>query len=235
MNPTTETEQERIRKVYRAWHGGKPVAAYSWHRPEVMEQVAAQTRVIGQLLASTLGPDLWERRALDVGCGTGRFLRQLIQWGADPAKLAGTEYQQDRLDDARLRTATGVYWHLGDLDFAASASFDLVTANTVFSSILDDAASAALAQEMWRVLKPGGWCLIFDFRYNNPANANVRKVTSSQLRSYWPASAHRHQTLQLAPPIARRLAWAPRLATDLLATLVPPLRSHFVYMCRKGS
>lgn len=231
---TTQTEQDRIRAVYRAWHGGKPIPEYAWHRPEIMEQVAAQHRVIGRLLASTVGPDLSALCALDVGCGSGRFVRELIGWGADPARLAGTEYQEDRLEQARLRTAAGVRWHLGDLDFAASHSFDLVTAHTVFSSILDDGASKALAQEMWRVLKPGGWCLIFDFRYNNPANRNVRKVTRAQLASYWPASAHHYRTLQLAPPIARRLAAAPRLVSELLVTLVPVLRSHFVYMARKG-
>jgi SAM-dependent methyltransferase len=228
-----QSEQDRIRDVYRAWHGGNPIPEYAWHRPEVMEQVATQNRVIGQLLAATLGPDLASVSALDVGCGTGRFLRQLIGWGAQPSKLAGTEYQEDRLEEARLRTAAGVYWHLGDLDFAPARTFDLVAANTVFSSILDEGARAALALEMWRVLKPGGWCLIFDFRYNNPANSNVRKVTLSQLRSYWPASDHHYRTLQLAPPIARRLARAPRLTTELLVTLMPGLRSHFVYMGRK--
>lgn len=234
MEPTNQGEQERIRAVYRAWHQGKPVPEYCWHRPEVMEGAAAQHRVIGQMLASTVGPALSELRVLDVGCGTGGFLRQLIGWGAEPGKLAGTEYQEDRLEDARRRTAAGVHWHLGDLDFAAPQSFDLVAAHTVFSSILDDSVSRSLAQEMWRVLKPGGWCLILDFRYNNPANPNVRKVTRRQLDAYWPGLAHRYQTLQLAPPIARRLARAPRLATELLVTLVPPLRSHFVYMARKG-
>lgn len=232
--PAPQSEQDRIRAVYHAWHGGKPVPEYAWHRPEVLAQVAAQNRVIGQLLASTIGPDLSNVRALDVGCGTGRFVRELIGWGANPANLAGTEYQEDRLAAARQRTAAGVLWHLGDLDFAAPHTFDLVAANTVFSSILDDDTSSALAREMWRVLKPGGWCMIFDFRFNNPANSNVRKVTRRQLESYWPASSLHYRTLQLAPPIARRLARAPRLVSELLVTLVPVLRSHFVYMARKG-
>ncbi|MET0857500.1 MAG: hypothetical protein ABWY27_12170 [Telluria sp.] len=39
--------------------------------------------------------------------------------------------------------------------------------------------------------------------------------------------------LMLAPPIARRLARAPYLVTELLAALLPPLRSHFIFMARK--
>lgn len=228
-----QAEQDRIRSVYRAWHGGERIAFYDWHRPELMEQVAARCRVVGTLLAATVGGELDNLRVLDVGCGTGGFIRQLIGWGAQPDNLVGTEYQADCLEEARSRTASGVHWHLGDLDFAAEHTFDLVVANTVFSSILDEGTRASLAAQMWRVLKPGGWCLIFDFRYNNPANSNVRKVTRSQLHSYWRASACHYRTLVLAPPLARRLARAPRMARELLTTLVPGLRSHFVYMGRK--
>lgn len=227
------TEQERIRSVYQAWHGGANLAPYAWHRREVMDQWAAQCRVAGTLLARTVGTDLSGLRIADVGCGSGGFLRQLISWGARPDNLTGTEYQEDRLAQARLATAQGVSWHLGDLDVLPSGSQDLVIANTVFSSILDELARVALAGEMWRTLKPGGWCMIFDFRYNNPSNPNVRKVGRSQLQRYWPSDTHRYRTLLLAPPIGRRLARAPRLLSELLVSLLPLLRTHFIYIARK--
>ena len=226
-------EQERIRSVYRAWLADERVHAYAWHRADIMEQHAARLRVAGSMLASTIGPDLARLRIVDVGCGSGGFLRQLINWGADPAKLAGTEYLQDRLEQARLRSAPAVRWHLGDLDFTPAGSVDLVIANTVFSSILTPCARAALAADMWRALAPGGWCMLFDFRYNNPHNPNVRRVSRAELSQWWPAERQRYQSLLLAPPIARRLAGAPRLLGELLTTFVPPLRSHFIYMGRK--
>lgn len=226
-------EQERIRSVYQAWLGQHRIAAYAWHRPDVMEQQAVRQRVAGAMLAGTLGTDLSGVRVLDVGCGSGRFLRQLIDWGADPARLVGTEYLPERLALARARSAPGVRWHLGDLDFAPAASFELAVANTVFSSILDDAARAALASEMWRTVMPGGWCMVFDFRYNNPRNDQVRKVDWRQLQRFWPSPVRRHQTLLLAPPLARRLVRAPRMVGELLATMAPVLRSHFIYMARK--
>lgn len=233
--PNTESDEKaRIRAVYREWHGGKELAPYAWHRPEVMEQDAARCRAAGVLLAATVGHDLSRLRIVDVGCGSGGFLRQLISWGARPGNLIGTEYQEDRLDQARAATARGVHWHLGDLDIFDDGSLDLAVANTVFSSILDEQMRHQLALEMWRVLKPGAWCMVFDFRYNNPANPNVRRVSRPQVRQYWPAAAgHHYQTLLLAPPIARRLSRAPRLVSDLLATFVPPLRSHFIYMAQK--
>lgn len=233
MGPIDEkTEQARIRAVYQTWLSNERISAYAWHRPEVVEQKAHRDRVVCELLARSLGPDLSGVRVVDVGCGSGGFLRQLIDWGADPQRLIGTEYQPDRLELARLRTAPGVRWHLGDLDFAPDASFELAVANTVFSSILDDCARAALAAAMWRTLMPGGWCMVFDFRVNNPRNREVRRVSRAELARYWPGSECLYRSLLLAPPIARRLAWAPPLLTELLAA-APFLRTHFVYMVRK--
>lgn len=227
------TEQDRIKAVYRAWLAEERIAAYAWHRSDIIEQDAARRRATAALLVQTLGPDLGKLRVVDVGCGSGGFLRQLVDWGADPCRLAGTEYQEQRLVLARMRSAPGIRWHLGDLDFAAPGSFDLVVANTVFSSILAADARIALARDMWRSVAPGGWCMLFDFRYNNPRNPNVRRVTRAELRRMWPALESRYRTLLLAPPIARRLARAPRIVAELLATFAPPLRSHFIYMARK--
>ena len=226
-------EQQRIRAVYQAWLAQERIAQYAWQRPEVIGQEASRRRVAGALLAQTVGPDLSHLRVVDVGCGSGGFLRQLIDWGADPARLVGTEYLGERLDLARLRSASGVRWHLGDLDFAPDASFELAVANTVFSSILDDCARAALAAEMWRTVMPGGWCMVFDFRFNNPRNKEVRRVTRAELARFWPSDTSHYRSLLLAPPIARALAVAPRLVSEVLDTCAPFLRSHFIYMARK--
>jgi SAM-dependent methyltransferase len=228
-----QAEQERIKHVYRQWHGGAALARYAWHRPEIVRQSAARARTLATLLAGTVGRDLSAVRALDVGCGNGGFLRQLIDWGATPAHLAGTELQPDRLDHARVHTAPGVRWHLGGLDAFADGSMDLVSANTVFSSILDDDLRRVLAAEMWRVLRPGGWTLIFDFRYGNPRNPNVRKVGDVELLRFWPAERRQYRSLVLAPPLGRALAGLPWLLPELLAALLPLLRSHFIYMARK--
>lgn len=229
-----QIEQARICSVYRHRRHGATIAQYAWHRAEVLQQTAVRSRILAPLLVKALGADLSSAHILDVGCGSGAFLRQLISWGADPAKLTGTEFQQERLDYARRHTAAGVHWHLGGLNLTSADSVDLVSAETVFSSILDPELRHHLASEMWRITKPGGWCMIYDFRYDNPHNKNVRKLTRTELRSYWCAGEIRYRTLLLAPPIARRLAWCPHPVTELLTTLFPFLRSHFIYMARKS-
>ena len=228
-----QAEQERINHVYRQWHGGGALARYAWHRPEIVRQAAARSRALTSLLTATVGPDLSAVRVLDVGCGNGGFLRQLIDWGATPAHLAGTELQQDRLEQARARSAPGVRWHLGGLDPFPDDSMDLVSANTVFSSILDEDLRRKLAADMWRVLRPGGWAMIFDFRYGNPRNPQVRKVSDVELLRFWPAEQRQYRSLVLAPPLGRALAGLPWLLPELLSALVPLLRSHFIYMARK--
>jgi SAM-dependent methyltransferase len=228
-----QAEQERITRVYRGWHGGAALARYAWHRPDIVFQHAMRTRVLSRMLATNLGTDLGAKRVIDVGCGTGSFLRQLIDWGATPANLLGTELQQDRLDLARVRSAPDVRWHCGPLSALPDDSADLVSANTVISSVLEPELRQRLAGDMWRVLKPGGWCLVFDFRYNNPRNPHVRKLTRAELAGFWQGQRPHYQTLLLAPPVGRALAALPALVTETLAALAPPLRSHFMYMVQK--
>jgi ubiquinone/menaquinone biosynthesis C-methylase UbiE len=227
------TEQERIARVYREWNGGAALPRYAWHRAEILQQNAARIRTFTALLGQTVGFDLAPLHILDVGCGSGQFLRQLIDWGANPAHLTGTEFQPERLAAARRGTRPGVRWHLGGLDALPDGSVDLATAQTVFSSILDDGARRALAADMWRVLRPGGWCMVFDFRFNNPRNRNVRKVTRTELHAWWPARARRYRSLLLAPPLARAMAGLPWLVPESLAALAPPLRTHFMFMAQK--
>jgi hypothetical protein len=72
---------------------------------------------------------------------------------------------------------------------------------------------------MWRVLRPGGWTMIFDFRYSNPRNTNVRKVTDVELLRLWPAERRHYRSLVLAPPLSRAMSRLPWLLPELLAAL----------------
>ena len=223
----------RVNRVDRQRQGGAGPARHDWHRQEILLREADHARALASLLPVTVGADLSSLRVIDIGCGHGRFLRQLIGWGANPAALAGTELQPERLEQARLHTAPGVRWHVGALDAFADNSADLVSARNVFSAIPDEDLRRELAAEMWRVLRPGGWAMIFDVRYGNPRNRNVRKVSDVELLRFWPAEKRHYRTLILAPPLARTLARLPRLVPDTLASLLPPLRSHFIYMAQK--
>ena len=107
-------------------------------------------------------------RALDVGCGEGRFCRILRQEGFDPVGLDPTVAL---LEAARARDPRGLYVEgRGEaLDFP-DASFGLVV--SCLSLIDIEHADRAIA-EMARVLRPGGHLLIANLTsFSTAANPN---------------------------------------------------------------
>jgi SAM-dependent methyltransferase len=105
-------------------------------------------------LAQHLVPDA--RRVLDVGCGTGRLLRQARQ-RYRPAELVGVDLARGMLAAAIRATTTELrihYLHAGaeHLPFTDEV-FDLVFATMTMRHWTDQAAGIA---EIGRVLTPGG-------------------------------------------------------------------------------
>jgi SAM-dependent methyltransferase len=103
-------------------------------------------------------------RALDAGCGEGRFCRMLQSRGIP---TIGIDPTASLIRRARSLDASGDY-RLGRaeaLDFPA-ASFDLVISYLTLVDIPDVAAAIA---EMARVLKPGGTLLIANCTSYNTA------------------------------------------------------------------
>jgi hypothetical protein len=108
-----------------------------------------------------------------------------------------------------------------------------VSAFTVFTSILDPLVKRAIADDMLRVLKPGGAILWYDFRFNNPANPNVRGIGGVEIRSLFRNCNVILKRVTLAPPIARRVVPVTWTGAALLEQ-VPWLRTHYVAVIRKS-
>ena len=128
--------------------------------------------------------DLSQLQLLEVGCGAGGNLLELLRLGFAPDKLSGIELLPERLALARAVLPEALVLRGGDaLDAAvADRSLDIVFVSTVFSSLLDDAYQQRLADAMWAWLKPGGAVLWYDFTVNNPRNPDVRGVPLARLR-----------------------------------------------------
>jgi SAM-dependent methyltransferase len=167
------------------------------------------------------------KRVLEVGCGNGSNLLDLMRLGFAPKNLVGNELLPERSEQARRMLPAAVTLLAGDamqLDLSPG-SFDVVMQSTVFSSLLDDEFQAKLAQGMWRWARSGGGVLWYDFVYDNPSNPDVRGVPVARVRTLFPEGRLWQWRLTLAPPIARRVtALHPHLYG--LFNSLPFLRTH---------
>ena len=168
---------------------------------------------------------LADRPLLEVGCGSGGNLLDLLRLGATPAQLTGIELLPERAAAARAVLPSSVKLIEGDACAApvADASQQAVMAFTVFSSLLDSGYRQQFARTLWRWVAPGGGVLVYDFVVNNPHNPDVRKVPADELRALFPEARLHARRLTLAPPVARRLP-APLIGPASL--LLHPLRTH---------
>jgi len=160
-------------------------------------------------------------------------LLDLIRWGADPARLHGCDLVPQHVASAcrRLPQSTSLAAADGGALPYPATCFDLVLQFTVLTSVLDRALRRRIAQEMWRVLRPGGAVLSYDFRFQG-SNPSVRAVRPREMRELFPDGAFTHRRATLAPPVARRLVRWSRLACELLQS-IPWLRTHDLMLIRK--
>lgn len=227
-------ELERIKAEYARRRDDLQLArVYTYFNPSNLYRIQSRERLVLKLLDRYGFNPLSEKRILDVGCGSGGELRNLIQYGADPSKLCGIDLMPDRIAEAR-RLSPNVGFICGSAETLPydDASFDLVLQFTVFTSILDGEMKRRIAREMLRVLRPDGGILWYDFHFSNPANLAVRGVTRAEIEALFPGCRLDMRRVTLAPPIADRLSKVSVLACHALEK-VPWLCTHYLGMIFK--
>jgi SAM-dependent methyltransferase len=206
---------------------------YSLLRPEVWQMLQERQRALLQVLAKRPG-SVADWRLTEVGCGAGGNLLEMLRVGFSPSNLSGIELLPERFAQARELLPTSVTLTLGNAAEAAiaPASQDFLLQSTVFSSILSDQVQAAVAQSMWRWLKPGGAVLWYDFIVDNPRNPDVRGVPLGRVRDLFPGARIHWQRLTLAPPLARIVCRVHPSAYSLFNS-IPWLRTHVLAVIEK--
>jgi SAM-dependent methyltransferase len=208
-----EQEIRRIRAAYERRKREIPADRYSDANPRaVIFHRELETR-IHALLERKCAGSLMEKCVLDLGCGEGRWLRRFAKWGASPGNLTGVDLLPERvgvareLCDPRVRL---LCLNAADLPFA-DESFDIILCMTMFSSILSRGLRSAVAAEMMRVLRPGGFVLWYDFFVNNPANRDVRGVGKGEIARFFPGCRVELARITVAAPLGRAIAEIPSL------------------------
>jgi 2-polyprenyl-3-methyl-5-hydroxy-6-metoxy-1,4-benzoquinol methylase len=151
-------------------------------------------------------------RVLDAGCGSGRTLQELADYGSE---VHGIELQPEAVEVARSRGQGEVrIGRLEELPYQ-DAWFDLVTCLDVVEHTPDDRVAL---RELRRVCKPGGWLLVTVPAYpalwslHDEANHHYRRYGRRTLRGAAGDAGWRvrrmtsFNSLLLAPAAAVRLA-----------------------------
>lgn len=226
-------ETERLRAVYAKRDQAKGRRFYSFLHPGQLYLMQSRERELLAALARAGVSHLEDSRILEVGCGNGAVLRDLVKYGADPQKCAGIDLLPDRIAAARRLSPPGLHLVLGDaaaLPFPRGY-FHLVVAFTVFSSILDAGMKRRLAAEMLRVLAAGGLILWFDYFVSNPSNPDVRGVGKKEIAVLFPGCELNFRRTLLASPLARFLARYSWLGCQFLENL-KFLNTHYLGIIR---
>lgn len=219
-----EVYAERARRLQGA-------DVYSPANPAYLFDIQQRQRaVLRRLRQSGLWP-LAGKDILEVGCGNGGVLMELLSYGANPERLHGTDLLAERaavagrrLPHLSITAASGTQLPYPD------HSFDLALQFTVFSSILDRAICYTVVRDIRRVLRPGGAILWYDF-WINPLNKQTRGIKPSEIREYFPDCEITFDRITLAPPLARKLVPLTWIGASLLEKL-RFLNTHYLAVIR---
>ena len=229
--------EARIREIY-AERARTVNDRYASHLPESVYIRGAQLDALARLLFTEGLSPLTDARILEVGCGTGRWLVEMESLGAQRDRLAGIDLRPESIEQGRLRLSGNAQMGGADLRVGSAAqlpwpdrTFDLVMQFTVFTSVAEAELRRVIAQEMVRVLRPGGAIIWYDFAYTNPWNSNVKKVTRRELQQLFPSCDVTTKRVTLAPPLGRRLARVSGTLTCLLESL-RVMNTHYLGLLR---
>lgn len=207
---------------------------YSFTNPAVWQGVQERQRALIDLISSHVYQNLDDLRLLEIGCGNGSNLLELLRLGFSAKKMIANELLPDRVKLTKENLPSLVKVLQGDalsLDIEEE-SLDIVYQSTVFSSILDEKFQSKLAEKIWTWVKPGGAILWYDFTYNNPSNSDVRGVSLKRIRDLFPDGKIDVRRVTLAPPISRRVC---KLHPNLyhVFNVFPFLRTHVLCWIEK--
>ena len=177
-------------------------------------------------------------RILDVGCGGGGGICELVRLRYDSRNMTGIDIRSQRVEEAK-QLWPKVRFIEGDasqMEFVDSC-FDLIFESTMFATLPDDVLSAGIAAEMVRVCKPGGYILLRDWRTPKSRDSKYKALTKKRLRKLFSVSKDTEiiGTFRgaLVPPVGRFLSARLPSLYFMVAAVVPLLVGQVTYVLRK--
>jgi ubiquinone/menaquinone biosynthesis C-methylase UbiE len=225
------SEEERIRLSYGRRYADD--VTYSLFNSGQLFMTQQLEKDVVRLLEQHGMRPLENRKVLEVGCGTGWPLRELIRLGANPENLCGVDLLPKPVEEAK-RLSPNVDLRCGNAEHLpfSGESFDIVTQFTMFTSILDASMKRQVAMEMLRVVRTDGMVLWYDYIVSKPTNHDVKGIGKKEIIRLFPNCTFDLRRVTLAPPLARAIAPYSFLLCYLLEK-IPLLRTHYLVAIRK--
>lgn len=230
---------EEVRSVFEEYHARQGADRNDGYtNPGVRLQDLYSTLSLVDALASTR-LDRIRSEVLDVGAGDGASLAIFMSVGFPYQCLHGIDIVPEYVRvagqrwphlDVRAMDATSMTF--------PDAMFDIVTSSGLFIQITDDQVASAIANEMVRVLKPGGHLLVRDWWFPHPDRSHYRplgQVRRQRLFSGNPQlkfqGSHRGP---LVPPLGRWLSRNARWLYGPVHALLPFLAAQKTWVWQKA-
>jgi ubiquinone/menaquinone biosynthesis C-methylase UbiE len=131
----------------------------------LFQHLATEKSIVETLRTIKIDKHTWN--ILDVGCGSGFSMQLFLNFGLEPERMQGIDISEERIARGRKRHPA-LRFSLDDatnMKFGAN-TFDLAMESTMFVQITDEDMAQGIAEEMIRVVKPGGHILLTDWRYS---------------------------------------------------------------------
>ena len=224
---------DRLRATYRTRAlEDKDIQRYSLFNPSHLFAIQQRQRNLIALLKQSGREDISNKKILEIGCGAGSVLLEMLTLEAHPASLFGIDLLYDRLQHAVERVpGIGISCADGQQLPYQSETFDILLQFTAFSSVLDGTIRQKMAEEMSRVLKPGGIILWYDFWWN-PSNTQTRGIHLAEVKALFQGYTIISRKITLAPPLARMIVPISWPLGHLLESL-KIFNSHYLVVLKK--
>ncbi len=180
----------------------------------------------------------FESKVLDVGCGSGGDLFNLLRLSYNSSNITGIDILNERILEAKSVLSNSEFYNMDAsvMQFGDNA-FHLVFESTMFATLTDDLLSERIAKEMVRVCAKGGYIMLIDWKTPNPFSKEYKALDKFRLNQLFLHDKNLELVGiykgALVPPLGRFLSKYLQSLYFLVQRLFPIAVGQVVYLIKK--
>ena len=159
-------------------------------------------------------------------------MKLLINLGANEKNISGIDIRDSSILNAKRRYPKA-HFNMMDARILTyeNNTFDCIISFTLLSSVLGFDNRKRIINEAMRVLKPNGFIIYYDMRYNNPFNNNIVGINKKELSKLFTNMKLDLNLLTIVPPVARRLGFLTKFLYPQISK-ISLFNSHYMFLVK---